>query len=398
MLSFSESSLPIPDTTALKYSAALCAQIRAEIVRQRGWISFARYMELALYTPGLGYYSGGATKFGVAGDFVTAPEISPLFGRTLARACVPWLETYGRTIVEFGAGTGQLAAQILSGLAEQGITLERYLIVEVSGTLRAQQQATLADWPCVSWMDRLPSEISGVVLGNEVLDALPVQLFVNDTHGVTERGVGLSAEGEFIWVERAADLNLSEAVADIEAMLPEPLPIGYTSEICPAADAFMNSVGSMLQEGVVCLLDYGFPRHEYYHPQRATGTLMCHYRQQAHADPLLWPGLQDITAHVDFTRIALAANLAQLDLIGYTTQANFLLNAGITELLAALPMSDTVQYAQHSSQVQKLLSEAEMGELFKVIAFVKDKNNPQAQEWEEEIFGGFQHGDRSNRL
>ena len=398
MLSFSESSLPIPDSAALKYSAALCAQIRAEIVRQRGWISFARYMELALYTPGLGYYSGGATKFGAAGDFVTAPEISPLFGRTLARACVPWLETYGKTIVEFGAGTGQLAAQVLTGLAEQEIALERYLIVEVSGTLRAQQQATLADWPCVAWADSLPSGIRGVVLGNEVLDALPVQLFVNGTHGVTERGVGLSAEGEFIWAERAADLNLSEAVADLEAMLPEPLPIGYLSEICPAADGFMNSLGSMLQEGVVCLLDYGFPRHEYYHPQRTTGTLMCHYRQQAHADPFLWPGLQDITAHVDYTRIALAANVAEMDLIGYTTQANFLLNAGITEFLAAIPVRDTLPYVQHSSQVQKLLSEAEMGELFKVIAFVKDKNNPQAQEWEEEIFGGFQHGDRSDRL
>jgi SAM-dependent MidA family methyltransferase len=251
----------------------------------------------------------------------------------------------------------------------------------------------------------LPEDFCGVILGNEVLDALPVQIFENGTHGVSERGVALNEEGEFVWAERAADLALSEAVADIESMLPEPLPVGYVSEICPAADALVNSLGQALQAGVVCLLDYGFPRHEYYHPERSHhsgGTLMCHYRQQAHTEPFLWPGLQDITAHVDFTRIALAANAAEMELIGYTNQANFLLNSGITELLAEIPVGDnkqeTIRYAQHSAQVQKLLSEAEMGELFKVIAFVKDTSNSQAEDWEEELFSSFERGDRSHRL
>ncbi|RCS56790.1 class I SAM-dependent methyltransferase [Parvibium lacunae] len=394
------SSLPLPDNLALAHSAALCAQIRREIERQRGWISFARYMEMALYAPTVGYYTGGSSKFGTTGDFVTAPELTSLFGQTLAHACLPWLQTYGHTIVEFGAGTGQLAADILRTLAAAGIELDRYIIVDLSGSLRARQAATLRDWPCVEWVDTLPTALRGVILANEVFDALPVQIFVNEATGVCERGVAVNAEGEFVWAERAADLALSEAVAEIESMLPTPLPVGYQSELCPAADGLIHSMAGMLEEGVICLLDYGFPRHEYYHIQRGNqgGTLMCHYRQQAHTDPFLWPGLQDITAHVDFTRLALAANAAGLDLIGYTTQAHFLLNAGILQQLDQIPIEDTLRYAQHSAAVQKLLSEAEMGELFKVMALVKDRDNPQAQEWEAEIFAGFQRGDRSHRL
>lgn len=365
-------SLPIPSTEQLEHSARLIQVIHDKIAAHGGWISFSRYMELALYAPGLGYYSAGTKKFGAAGDFVTAPEISPLFARTLARQVAQVLATTGGDVLELGAGTGRLAAQLLLELQQLDTLPRSYLILEVSAHLRVVQQETLAaSLPVdllsrVEWLDALPDAFIGLVLGNEVLDALPVHIVAWRDSGVFERGVAWD-DGRLVWQERAlTDGALLENAQQLA------LPPGYISEICLAAFALIASLARMLQRGALLFVDYGFPRREYYHPQRASGTLMCHYRQHAHDDPLFQPGLQDITAHVDFTAVAEAGESHGLELIGYTTQAQFLINCGIIDLLSAVSPADMAAYLPYASQAQKLLSPSEMGELFKVIAFGKN--------------------------
>jgi len=361
-------SLPAPDPDALAASHALQHQIAAEIARNNGAIPFARFMELALYAPDLGYYSGGAAKLGKDGDFTTAPEISPLFGATLAQVAAAIMAQTAPRILEFGAGTGKLAFDILSEAASAGIPVEQYAIVELSGELRARQELALAAFPQVVWLDGFPDAFEGAVFGNEVLDAMPVSLISKTPDGWCELDVSI-ADGRFVYVERPAG---TATLAQIAAQVPDAdaLPVGYVSEIHGVASGFMRSLARMLTNGkggAAVLLDYGFPGHEYYLGQRATGTLMCHYRHHAHADPFYLPGLQDITAHVDFTAMALAAQDAGLDVLAYMSQAAFLLGAGIGELLLRSDPEQVRTYLPQASAVQKLVSPAEMGELFKVL-------------------------------
>ncbi|NRR30807.1 SAM-dependent methyltransferase [Oxalobacteraceae bacterium] len=366
-------SLPAPTPDALAASHALQHLIAADIERHAGAISFARFMELALYAPDLGYYSGGAAKLGKDGDFTTAPELSSLFGSTLAHAAAAIMAQTAPRILEFGAGTGKLAHDILSELAAAGIAIESYAIVELSGELRARQEEALRDFPQVRWLDGFPAAFDGVVLGNEVLDAMPVQLVSKHPEGWQELQVTVH-DGAFAWQPVAADAAL---LARIEGQIPghDSLPVGYVSEVHGIACGFMASLAQMLgqgQGGAALLFDYGFPAHEYYVDQRAAGTLMCHYRHHAHADPFYLPGLQDITAHVDFTAMALAAQDGGIDVLAYMNQAGFLINTGIAELLLRTDPSDALRYLPQAKALQKLLSPAEMGELFKVLVVGKN--------------------------
>jgi len=381
-------SLPVPDTAALQHSARLSEHIRETIAANGGWTSFARYMEFALYAPGLGYYTAGAHKFGEAGDFITAPELSPLFGRSLARQFTEIMHATRPQILELGAGSGKLAADILGELEQLGQLPQRYRILEVSADLRERQRLLLQQrvphlLPRVEWLDHLPDSIEGVVFGNEVLDALPVNLIHWQDGQPLERGVAVSATG-FFWQDRPiADPALLQAAQQISA------PDDYLSEICPAARGLVNSLAQRLQAGVLLFIDYGFGAREFYHPQRNRGTLMCHYRHYAHDDPFYLPGLQDITAHVDFTAVAEAGIDAGLTLLGYTHQAFFLMNCGIAEFLQSADPEDLRAYAPLAAQLQKLTSPAEMGELFKVIALGKKIELP---------LRGFALGDLSHTL
>lgn len=360
--------LPEPSADALAASHSLQQLIADDIRRSDGWISFARYMELVLYAPGLGYYSGGAAKLGKDGDFTTAPEISPLFGATLALLATELFAQTDAAIMEFGAGTGKLAFDILTELRAAGHLPQQYCIVEISAQLRARQQETLRDFPQVRWLDSLPASFSGVVIGNEVLDAMPVQLVIRGEQGWLERGVALTETGAFSYVDRVCEPGLVAQIPDADS-----LPPGYLSEVHPVAAGFMQSLAAMLQNGkaAALLFDYGFPAHEYYFPERGQGTLMCHYRHHAHADPFYLPGLQDVTAHVDFTAMARAAIEGGLDVLGYTSQAAFLLSAGIGDLLLRTSPEQSAQYLPQANAVQKLISPAEMGELFKLLAVGK---------------------------
>lgn len=367
-------SLPVPGADALAASAALRQLIAAEIAAHAGQISFARYMELALYAPRLGYYSGGAAKLGKNGDFTTSPEMSPLFGATLAHVAANLFDQTSANIMEFGAGTGRLAFDILSEYQLAGIALERYFIVELSGELRARQEELLKDFAQVTWLPCMPEAFSGVVLGNEVLDAMPVSLVQKTASGWGELGVSLDADGAFVLAEMTGKATCDAALV---AQIPDAgqLPPGYMTEVHPVAAGFIRSVGQMLlagrartgKAGVALWLDYGFPAQEYYLDQRQQGTLMCHYRHHAHPDPFYLPGLQDITAHVDFTAMAQAALDVGLDLLAYTSQAGFLLEAGIGQLLLRTPVEDVYAYLPAANALQKLTSPAEMGELFKVL-------------------------------
>ena len=370
-------NLPLPNPAAQAASGQLVALIAATIEQQAGWISFARYMEMALYAPQLGYYTGGATKLGSAGDFITAPEISALFGATLAGFALQILPQTSNEIMEFGAGTGKLAADLLAELHLQGHPPTRYYIVELSGELRARQQQRLTAYPEVVWLDQMPASFSGLVLGNEVLDAMPVQLVTKTRQGWNEVGVGWQHQ-QLIWLERILEPSQAEALT---AQIPEraSLPIGYLTEVHPVACGFMNSVAQMVaagDAGAVLWLDYGFPAAEYYLHQRDQGTLMCHYRHHAHAEPFYWPGLQDITAHVDFSAIAQAGIDAGLDLLCYTSQASFLIQNDLPALLLRCPPEDALRYLPLAQAVQKLVSPAEMGELFKVLVLGHRINLP----------------------
>ncbi|OIP11327.1 MAG: hypothetical protein AUK53_08765, partial [Betaproteobacteria bacterium CG2_30_59_46] len=323
------SPLPAPDPAALEYSKKTVALIDREIKSAGGWIPFSRYMELALYAPGLGYYSAGMHKFGAAGDFVTAPEISALFGQALARQAAQVLELVAGNILEIGPGSGRLAFDLLSELEQLGQLPEHYFLLEVSADLRQRQQHLLARFaPRVEWLDRLPASFSGLIIGNEVLDAMPVHLVAWSEDRLFERGVSMK-DGQFSWSERKL---ASGELFDIAASLD--VPPGTISEIGLAARGFIATLVGLLEKGAILMLDYGFGQNEYYHPQRSSGTLMCHYRHYAHDDPFYLPGLQDVTSHVDFTAIAEAGVKHGLNLLGYTSQAHFLINSGITDLLA----------------------------------------------------------------
>jgi len=367
----------------MAHSARLSALIDAEIAAAGGWIGFDRYMDLALYAPGLGYYTAGARKFGggaAGGDFVTAPEISPLFARSLASQVAQVFRHAAPRIVEFGAGTGALARDLIDALAARGATVESYGIVELSADLRERQRALLGD-ARVQWLDSPPRSFSGVIIANEVLDVMPVRLFARQDGELLERGVA-RRDGGLAFAGRPADASLAEAAAEIEAEVGT-LPDGYGSEIGMTARGWMRSAADWLASGVLLAIDYGFPRHEYYLPQRIMGTLMCHYRHHAHADPLWLPGLNDITAHVDFTAMAQAAHEGGLEVLGYTSQAHFLLNCGLLDLLKD-DRTPAVANAAH-----RLISEAEMGELVKVLAVGRGIDVP---------LPGFDRGDRTHTL
>jgi SAM-dependent MidA family methyltransferase len=338
---------------------------------QGGWISFARYMDLALHAPGEGYYAAGARQFGAEGDFVTAPELGRLFGRTLARQLAEFPDL---PILELGAGSGALAETLLAELERE------YFILETSAALRSRQEARLGGK--ARHLDRLPERWRGIVLANEVADAIPVDVVAWRAEGVMERGVAVDS-GNFVWQERPATGGLQEEANKIQ------VPAPYESEIGLAARAWMRTLCERLEQGLIFVIDYGFPRGEYYHPQRSTGTLMCHHRHRAHADPFARPGDEDITAHVDFSALAGAAQAAGAKVLGYATQAQFLVNCGITDVLGQANVENALVYAPIAAQAQKLLSPAEMGELFKVLAVGRGIATPLL---------GFSRGDRSHAL
>lgn len=375
---------PVPDSDAMQSSLQLAERIVAGIAANGGAIGFDDYMQMALYEPGLGYYSGGATRFGAAGDFVTAPLISPLFSRTLARQCGDCLaELDTPVILELGAGSGDMAADLLVELAALERLPQRYLILEVSAALREQQSQTLQRKAPqlverVEWLERLPERpIEGVLLANEIIDALPVQRFRLRAGVPQELAVG-QQEGRFVWVERPAPAALRQAVERIQAELGAPLADGYTSEYCAQIGPWLTSLAEVLKRGVMLFIDYGYPRSEYYHPQRGMGTLVCHYRHRAHDDPLILPGLQDITAFVDFSAAAQAGVSAGLDVLGFASQAQFLLGAGLLDLVQEETMAPAGSPAGLllAQQVKTLTLPGEMGERFKVLALGRDCDVP----------------------
>ncbi|HEX6734095.1 MAG TPA: SAM-dependent methyltransferase [Azonexus sp.] len=384
-------TLPIPDPDALAHSRRLQQLLADEIGEHGGWLSFARFMECLLYAPGLGYYAAGARKFGAAGDFVTAPEMTPLFAQALARPVAAAMAASAPVVLEVGAGSGRLAADLLLALEACQALPEQYCILDLSADLRERQRATLAAAAPhlaerVRWLDCLPETFSGVVVANELLDALPVDIVAWREEGIFARGVSLAADGSFMWTERPATGALLAAAREIgdECQLPP----GYESEVGLACRAWTAEWGHRLQRGLLLLIDYGFPRHEFYHQQRGRGTLMCHYRHHAHPDPFYLPGLQDVTAHVDFTAVAVAAAGAGLDVLGYGSQGRFLLDCGILDCLGALP-ADSTAYLRAAGAVNKLLLPHEMGELFKVIALGRGLDEPLC---------GFAAGDQRHRL
>jgi len=367
------SALPSPDHDAAEHSVRVAAFIRARIEEAGGSIGFAEFMQHALYAPGLGYYAAGTTKFGAAGDFITAPEVSSLFGRIVARQCAEALGAMGGgVILEVGAGSGKLAVDVLATLAALDALPDRYEILEVSADLQARQQERLASAlpelaNRVTWVSGFPAIERGVVLANEVLDALPVERFVRRADGVRQIRVAVASEG-FGFVEVPAPARLAGAVAAIERDLGEPLPEGYVSEVSLGLPAWIEALGGALERGVALLFDYGVSRREYYAPERGDGWLRCHFRHRAHNDPLIHPGIQDITAWVDFTAVAEAAVAAGLEIGGYAAQAQFLLGAGLTEEVAALESLPAAERIALSQQVKTLTLPGEMGEHFKCMA------------------------------
>ncbi len=374
-----DGALPAPDGEALAHSRALEARIRDEIAAA-GAMPFARYMELALYAPGLGYYSAGRRQFGAGGDFVTAPELSPLFGACLARQCAQVLETVaGGDILEFGAGSGALAVALLAALEEAAVLPRCYCILEPSAVLRQDQAARLRRhlphlMDRIQWLERLPATgFRGLMLANEVLDAMPVHRLVKRGSAFRELYVTLAGESLAL-----VEGPLSHPGLDaVPRRFADHLPEGYVCEVNPAAAAWVRSLGGCLAEGVALIIDYGYPVVEYYHPQRSGGTLMCYYRHRVHEDPLHLPGLQDITAHVEFTTLAEAAAEVDLQVAGFASQSAFLQGCGITDL-AAGPMAsaDPRRQVELARQLRKLLLPGEMGEAFKVLALARDWPGP----------------------
>ena len=366
---------PLLSAEEAEHARALTDHICAEVRAAGGWLSFERFMALALYAPGLGYYSAGSEKIGAGGDFVTAPEMSDLFSRCVAAQCAEVLEDGGQ-ILELGAGTGRMAASVLSELAARGRLPQRYAILEVSADLAARQRRRIATLPTalaerVVWLERLPERpFRGVILANEVLDALPCRRFMFAGGQIRELGIGLE-EGRLIERSRPADAQLAAEWERLRAGLPAALPDGYISEMCLRVGPWLAGVAEPLVRGLLLLLDYGLPRAHYYHPQRLTGTLRCHFKHRVHDDPYVNLGVQDITAWVDFTRVAEAALECALDVAGFATQAAFLLGTGIQRYIAETA-ADTVEHARRAGEARRLLLPGEMGEAFKVMALTRD--------------------------
>lgn len=375
-----EDNVRIVTTEPSILTAALQTRIAQEIASSGGWLAFDRFMALALYEPGLGYYANDTAKFGLmpssGSDFVTAPEMSPVFGQLLAAQVAEALQrTHTREVWEFGAGTGALALQVLDELAALGVRPDRYTIVDLSGTLRARQQLRLVKYEgLVHWADALPDRLEGVVIGNEVLDAMPVQLLVRKAGVWHERGVVLQPDGSLGWEDRPTPLR---PPMDIEG------EHDYLTEIHPQGDAFIRTLGERMARGAAFFIDYGFGESEYFHPQRHMGTLVCHRLHKVDDDPLADVGLKDITAHVNFTGTAVAAQEAGFEVLGYTSQAHFLINCGLGPKLDALAQGPR-------AMATKLMMEHEMGELFKVIGLAKG-----VEPWDAM---GFVRGDRTHRL
>lgn len=364
--------LPEPDPAARAHSMQLAEVIRQRISQKGGAIAFHEFMQLALHAPGLGYYSAGSRKFGAEGDFITAPETSPLFARCLARAIQPVLQSLPKQqVLEVGAGSGVMAAGILQELIALHGVPDSYSILELSADLKQRQAETLQPFAeRVTWLEKLPEKFSGIVLANELLDAMPVHRVIWQQGKLQECYVAYEQD-RFIWqTGPVSDPRLQTRFDDIIAQLRE-VPDGYVTEINLAAEDWIKTLGPQLQQGMLLLIDYGFARHEFYHPQRLQGTLMCHYRHRAHDDPLILVGLQDITAHVDFTAMADSALQAGLQVAGYTTQAHFLLGSGLTELVEQAG-SDAIQQLELANQIKRLTLPQEMGELFKVMALTKN--------------------------
>ncbi len=374
---------PLPGLTAeeTEHGERLSARIRSVIADAGGWIGFAQYMEMALYEPGLGYYSAGARKLGEGGDFVTAPEVAPVFSRCLAGQCAEVLaELDGGDVLELGAGSGVMAAAMLAEFESMGALPARYRILDVSADLRERQRATLmAAVPRlmdrVEWLDRLPEGFRGVVVANEVLDALPVERFVWRAGEARVLGV-TSVQGRFQWAEAPAGSALAADVERIRRDCVEDWPDGYVSEVNTGLAPWLTAVAGALERGVMIFVDYGLPRREYYAAERSSGTLLCHFRHRFNDDPFARPGLQDITAWVDFTAVAEAAERAGLEVAGYTTQAHFLIGNDLAGRLQDVSSLDLVQRVNLSRQAMVLTLPGEMGERFKAIALAKGYDAP----------------------
>jgi SAM-dependent MidA family methyltransferase len=375
------SDLPALSGDEAAHGALLEARVREEIERAGGWIGFARYMQLALYGPGLGYYSAGARKLGAAGDFVTAPEVAPVFSRCLAVQCEEVLRTLGGgDVLELGAGSGVMAATLLEELARRDCLPARYRILDVSADLRERQRATLeAAVPHlldrVEWLDRLPEGFTGIVVANEVLDAMPVERFVMRGGAVHALGVTWQL-GRFEWSEARAGGALTDAVRAVERDTGAAWPDGYASEINLGLGDWLAALAASLARGVLLFVDYGLPRREFYAAERRDGTLLCHFRHRFHDDPFTRLGLQDLTAWVDFTAVAEAGQASGLDLAGYTTQAHFLIGCGLGEFVADVAGLDVVSRVNLSRQAMVLTLPGEMGERFKAIALAKGYDSP----------------------
>ena len=366
-------TLPLPSPAAQQSSANLQTLLAEEVKKYGNWIPFSRFMELVLYAPQYGYYTGGSHKIGNNGDFITAPTLTPLFARTLARQLQELLPQTAGNIYEFGAGTGQLAADLLNNLSDG---INRYYIIEISPELAARQKdliQTLAPQAAqkIIHLSALPETFDGIIIGNEVLDAMPVEIIRKD-EGSSFEHVGVCLDNDrFTYSARPLhDLQLSALASLYFPKISSP----YTSELHPQQYAFIRTLASKLEHGCMIFIDYGFDAAQYYHPQRDQGTLIGHYRHHVIHNPFNFIGLADLTAHVNFTDIAQAGTDAGLDLIGYLPQSHFLLNLGITELLAQTGKTNSAAYIREAAAVQKLIDQHEMGELFKVIAFGKNIN------------------------
>jgi SAM-dependent MidA family methyltransferase len=372
--------LPELNAAEAAHSAALLRRIMRHIGEAGGFIDFETFMTLALYAPGLGYYSAGSTKLGAAGDFTTAPEMSALFARCVARQCAQILAlTPGGSILEMGAGTGSMAAGVLRELAALDALPEHYDILEVSADLAERQRQRVAGLPQalrsrVRWLRQLPTPpMQGVMLANEVLDALPCRRFVTRAAALEELGV-TSAHDGLAWATRPAEPVLTAAVRELNAALGAPLAPGYASEVCLLVEPWIASLAASLSHGAMLLFDYGLPRAQYYHPDRSGGTVTCHFKHRAHFDPLLHVGVQDITAWVDFTRVAQAGQAAGLAVLGFCTQTGFLLGTGIDELLSEA--RGAIEHARLAGEARRLLMPGEMGEAFKLLALGRDIDAP----------------------
>ncbi len=373
-----ESALPIPEDAALLLSEKLIQRIKALIKEQGGSIGFDQYMTTVLYEPGLGYYSAGSRKFGAEGDFVTAPEISSLFSQCLAYQCAQILnEIQYSAILELGAGTGVMARDILLELEQLDLLPRSYFILEVSADLRQRQQELLNDSiphiaERVVWLDSLPEQpFNGLILANEILDALAVKRFKKVSGGFKELKVGFDNDA-FFWLQNDAETELEKVLSQLERDLPNPFPEGYVSEINLNTKQWLSGLESILQCGAMFFIDYGYSASDYYHPERIDGSLLCHYRHRVHTDPFFYPGLQDITASVNFTDVAECADSLGLHVSGYTNQAYFLFGCGLEKIIADIATLNTKSHVETTQQVKKLTMPEEMGEYFKVIALTKD--------------------------